>query len=244
MVLLKSICEKDIQIYIDTSINKYGYNLGDFLNAPYYMGLWNQNPHHSQELLERLNKMGTHYPETILGIYCKDRPNDEIVPSINRLKNSINIFLKNNSDKIKTIYDIIIKDTTLCVHLRTGDYGLVSDFFINIIYQESLKYENVILLTGIHADTSFNKLDKSKANCIISINKILSKNKNIYVYLDNPDIHLSLFSISKNILLHKGGFSILASLVSIGNIYVTEEFNALHNKNWLKEINNNLMILK
>ena len=146
-------------------------------------------------------------------------------------------------DDIKEIYDIVMDDTTLCVHLRTGDYGLVSDFYINVIHQLSLKYKKVILFTGIHADQSWNKLDTSKNNCVTSINTILSKNTNIFVYLDNPDIHLSLFSVAKNLLLHKNGFSILASFVSTGNIFVTDEFSAATQQNWLREINTKKVIL-
>jgi len=243
MSLLSLISEDDIEVYIDTSVNKYGYNLGDFLNAPYYMGLWKQNPHNSDELLERLNNMAKHYPKTILGLYCDGRPSNEPVPSVARLKYATDIYLKNNKDTIKEIYNEVLEDATLCVHLRTGDYGLVSDFFINVIYQLSLKYKKVILFTGIHADQSWNKLDTSKNNCTTSINTILSKNTNIYVNLNNADVHLSLLSIAKNVLLHRNGFSILASLVGTGNLFVTDEFSAVTNHNWLREMNNKKIIL-
>jgi len=243
MKLLSLISEDDLELYVDTSVNKYGYNLGDFLNAPYYMGLWKQNPHNSEELLERLNKMAKNYPKTILGLYCDARPDNENVPSIPRLKYATNLFLKNNMDDIKEIHTLVTDDTTLCVHLRTGDYGLVSDFFINAIGQLSLKYKKVILFTGVHADQSWASMDKSKNNCVDSINKILSKNTNIFVYLDNPDIHLSLFSVAKNLLLHRNGFSILASLVCSGNIFVTDEFSAASHQNWLNAVDIKKIVL-
>jgi len=243
MKLLSLISEDDLELYIDTSVNKYGYNLGDFLNAPYYMGLWKQNPHNSEELLERLNKMAQNYPKTILGLYCDARPNNENIPSIPRLKYATNLFLKNNMDDIKEIYQVVTDDTTLCVHLRTGDYGLVSEFFMNIIYHLSLKYKKVILFTGVHADQSWSKLEISKNNCITSVNTILSKNTNIFVYLDNPDVHLSLFSVAKNLLLHRNGFSILASLICGGNIFVTDEFSAVSQQNWLNAIDTKKIVL-
>ena len=243
MKLLSLLVEDDIELYVDSSVNKYGYNLGDFLNAPYYMGLWKQTPHHSDELLERLNNMAKNYPKTILGLYCNQRPNNENVPSVSRLKNATELFLQNNMENFKEIYDMVVDDTTLCVHLRTGDYGLVSDFFINVIYQLSLKYKKVILFTGIHADQSWNKLDTSKNNCLTSINTILSKNTNIFVYMDNPDVHLSLFSVAKNLLLHKNGFSILASFVCTGNIFVTDEFSAASQQNWLRDVNVKKVVL-
>jgi hypothetical protein len=243
MALLKYINQDDLKIYIDDSINKYGYNLGDFLNAPFYMGLWKQNPHNDDELLNRLYNMAKHYPETILGLYCKDRPNDELVPNIPRLKLVTNLFLKNNIDRI-TCYNDIINPDNLCVHIRVGDYGIVSNYFINIIYQLSLKYKKVILFTGIHADQTWNKIDVSKNNCITSINAILSKNTNIYVYLDNPDVHLSLFSVAQNLLLHRNGFSILASLVCTGNMYVTREFSPIMNNDWRHAmVNKNIVLL-
>jgi hypothetical protein len=243
MKLLSLVLEDDIEIYIDDSVNKYGYNLGDFLNAPYYMGLWKQNPHNSQELLDRLNNMAKKYPKTILGLYCDERPQNENVPSVPRLKYVTNSFLKNNMDNIKEIHDMVTDDSTLCVHLRTGDYGLVSEFFINVIYQLSLAYKKVILFTGIHADQSWNKLDSSKNNCVTSINTILSKNTNIFVYLDNPDTHLSLFSVAKNLLLHKNGFSILASLVATGKVFVTDEFSAISQQTWIKDIDTKKIVL-
>jgi hypothetical protein len=146
-------------------------------------------------------------------------------------------------DNIKEIYDMVTDPFTLCVHIRTGDTGLVSDFFIDVIYQLSLKYKRVILFTGIHADQSWKKLDISKNNCVTSINAILSKNTNIFVYMDNPDIHLSLFSVAKNLLLHKSGFSILASFVATGNVFVTDEFTASTQQLWLREINTKKVIL-
>ena len=243
MKLLSLVSEDDLELYIDSSVNKYGYNLGDLLNAPYYMGVWKQNPHHSNDHLERLNKVAKNYPKTILGIYCDARPDNELVPSIPRLKYAVDIFLKNNKDNVKDIYDTIVDDTTLCIHVRTGDYGLVSEFFINIIYQLSLKYKKVILFTGVHADQTWGNLESSKVNCITSINTILSKNTNIYAYIDNPDIHLSLLSVAKNVLLHKNGFSILASLVCSGSVFVTDEFAAATQHNWLKDVNTKKIVL-
>jgi hypothetical protein len=245
MSLLSLISEDDLELYVDSSVNKYGYNLGDFLNAPYYMGLWKQNPHNSDEHLERLNNMAKHYPKTILGLYCDGRPANEPIPSTSRLKYATDIYLKNNKDDFKVMYNEVLDDTTICVHLRTGDYGLVSDFFINIVYLLSVKYKKVILFTGIHADQSWNKLEASKNNCVTSINAILSKNTNIFVYLANPDVHLSLLSVAKNVLLHRNGFSILASLVCTGTVYVTDEFSAATNQNWLKEVDiKKILLLK
>jgi Golgi nucleoside diphosphatase len=61
--------------------------------------------------------------------------------------------------------------------------------------------------------------------------------------MDNPDVHLSLFSVAKNLLLHKNGFSILASFVCTGNIFVTDEFSAASQQNWLRDVNVKKVVL-
>ena len=117
---------------------------------------------------------------------------------------------------------------TLCIHLRSGDKGIVEDLYIEKINTLSDKYNKIIILTGIHSDQRFEKIDKSKSNLIKSLQKI--DNKKIEVCIDNPDNHLVMMRYCKNLLIHKGGFSILGSLIFNGNnLYYTSLFEPHNN---------------
>ena len=57
------------------------------------------------------------------------------------------------------------------------------------------------------------------------MNKILSLNDNIYINLDKADKHVRIMMDASNLLIDKGGFSCIGSLVSTGNLFATKQFN-------------------
>jgi hypothetical protein len=69
------------------------------------------------------------------------------------------------------------------------------------------------------------------------MNIILSQGSNIYIYLNNADVHLSLMSKASNLLLHRGGYSALGSIVSTGNLFITKQFYHAFQKNWIDKVN-------
>jgi hypothetical protein len=54
------------------------------------------------------------------------------------------------------------------------------------------------------------------------MNQILERNENIYLHMDSPDNHLAIMRKASNLLLHKGGFSMLGYIVATGNVFITE----------------------
>ena len=231
MPLFQRISIDDIEIYgknIEEDTRKAGYNIGDLLNMPYLCGKWNQCPHKDDFELLRLNLAGQNYNNSILHYYCKNRDNWEPVPSIPRLISATNEYTMNLSkDKelFSDISDYVESDRCLFVHIRAGDTNVEEDFIL-LIYLLSYNYEKVILLSGIHLDEQFSHNNQKKENIVSSINRILEKNNNIYLYTNDPDVHISIMSIAKNLLLHKGGFSCIGYIVSTGTLFITAHLSS------------------
>jgi hypothetical protein len=249
-MLKKSISIDDIKIYdLDKKFGKTGYNISDLLNMPYYWANWNQNPHDHQHYYDIACNTAKNNPETILGKYYSSRPNDEGIPNLNRLSNVIDDYINDNKIKNLDIINIIENTNTLTVHLRSGDFGFVSENYVNTIYNLSKKFDKVILLPGLHrwfyreGENSERNLN-SKNNLLQSYNEILKTNNNIYVYFDIPDIHISIMRLASNLLLHRGGFSTMGSFINNNNIFITNELLSINDKKWKNEvINKNITIL-
>jgi hypothetical protein len=166
------------------------------------------------------------------------------VPNIQLINYSLNIFIEENKDKLIDIFNIVKDPNTCCVHIRNGDLPTETDFINNII-QFSYKFEKIILLSGIHSDTYFRDENGKINNFINTINSILNKRDNIFIYLDSPDVHLSVMMNASNLLIHKGGFSCLGSIVSTGNLYITKYFETFANHNiWKSLVNKNYTLVE
>jgi hypothetical protein len=61
------------------------------------------------------------------------------------------------------------------------------------------------------------------------MNKILERNENIYLHMDSPDNHLAIMRKASNLLLHKGGFSMLGYIVATGNVFITAFLESIVN---------------
>lgn len=214
-----------------------GYNIGDLLNMPYLGGWWNSNPHHSNELLNRMNIVGENYKGSILSFYVNSRNNQDKVPNVNGIKKSIEKFMIKNMDIFEKIKYSLHSPDTLCVHLRCGDRDVESSY-ISKIESMSKKFKKVYILSGLHLDENFCNNDMKKNNFMKCMKHILSLNNNISLIIGSPDEHLCCMYLSSNLLLHKGGFSVLGTIASCGNIYVTSSLD--HNighVNWKNAVN-------
>jgi len=218
----------DIEIYGNRTITEdpinAGYNLGDLLNMPFLYGVWEQNPHGGKERLDRMNIIGKAYPGSILSNYIQERPYLEPVPNIERIVNATEKYIENNITNLQEIFQKVQNPTCLCVHVRCGDL-LVEEEYIDKIVEFSQKYETVILLSGINMDEHYVDDHLKKCNFRFFMNKILERNDNIFLHQDIPDNHLAIMRKSANLLLHKGGFSMLGYIVATGKVYIT---NFLH----------------
>jgi hypothetical protein len=249
-MLKRSILIDDLKIYdLDKKFGKTGYNISDLLNMPYYWAGWNQNPHADISIYETSCETAKNNPDTILGKYYSSRPSDENIPNLNRLSNVIDDYINDNKIKNLDIINIIENTNTLTVHLRSGDYGIVSKNYVDTIYNLSKKFDKVILLSGVNRfiycedENSEHNLN-SKNNLLKSYNEILKTNNNIYVYFDIPDVHISIMRLASNLLVQRGGFSIMGTFINNNNIFITNELQTINNPNWKNEvINKNITIL-
>ena len=146
-MIKRNININDITIYdIDDKFGVSGYNIGDLLNMPYYFAGWNQNPHDHDNYLNIAIETANNNPSTILGIYYKNRPLDEKIPNLNRLNQSIFDYINQNNINNLDIYKMVQDDDVLCVHIRSGDVGIISQLFIDTIAKLSHKFKKVLLI--------------------------------------------------------------------------------------------------
>jgi len=230
------IKKKDIIIYdkkTKSDARNAGYNLGDLLNMPCFGEVWSYQNHRG---ISRMNLLGEVYNDSILSYYCDNRKKTDLVPDVNLINKSVTNFIENNEDNYKNIFDIVKDNSICCVHVRCGDKSTEIEY-INKIVKLSTKFKTIILLSGIHLDEHFKKNSDKINNCFNTLNSILNKNNNIYVYLNTPDVHLSIMKNASNLLLHKGGFSTLGSIVSTGKLFVTNKFDTKNYSLWKKLVN-------
>lgn len=202
-----------------------GYNLGDLLNMPFLYGVWDQNPHGGKERLERMDIIGKAYPGSILSNYICERPEEEPVPNIERIENAVEKYIENQNKETDTdleeIFQKVQNPTCLTIHVRCGDL-LVEEEYIDKIAEFSQKYETVILLSGINMDEHYLDDHLKKCNFRFFMNQILERNENIFLHLNSPDNHLAIMRKASNLLLHKGGFSMIGYIVATGKVFITD----------------------
>jgi len=247
-MLKKNITINELDFFdMDAKFGETGYNIGDLLNMPHYWANWSQTPHADKNMLNVALNTAKNNPESILGLYYKSRNDDEPIPNLPRLNYIVETFANTNNIVNFEIISIVKNIKNLCVHLRSGDYGIISDNFLNKILTLSNKFEKVIILCGLNRsrdlDPNSETNIKSKNNLYQSLNKLLNMNNNIFIYIDVPDIHICLMHLASNLLLHKGGFSVIGSFINNNNIFITNEFFPINNIKWRNEVKGKNIII-
>lgn len=245
-MLKRSIDITDVVIndkIVEEDTRSAGYNIGDLLNMPNLCDCWPCNPHYNDDALERMKLLGQHYPDSILSYYCSTRKhNAEHVPNIKRVINSVNYFKCKNEADLEDISIIVKEPDVCCVHIRSGDLDTEQDY-INIIIKLSHLFNKIIILSGIHLDAYFRSENDKKNTFFNTINNILQMRENIYIHLNTPDMHLAIMSMASNLLVHKGGFSCLGSIVCNGNLFITKNFHHANCNNWMNKVNKKYSLL-
>jgi hypothetical protein len=137
----------------------------------------------------------------------------------------------NLSDKIHVLDEVSDKEN-ICVHIRSGDKEVEPEF-LDLIADLSQTYKKVYIMSGLHLDQYYTHDEEKVARFQQTMNNILGRNKNIRLVLAEPDEHLSLMFAAANLLIHKGGFSVLGSIVNQGQLYVTPLMKTVTcGKNW------------
>jgi len=247
MYLLKTeLQDNDIEVYghfVEEDQRNAGYNIGDLLNIPYLGGWWNANPHHTIGDLKRMYIIGNAYPKSILSFYIEHRPYDEIVPYIPRIHGALLKYEEIHRVSLQSIIDQVKQDDILCVHVRSGDKD-VEESFMHLIQKMSRSFSKVMILSGLHLDQYFQSNSVKKAQYISSMNQILHENPNSSLIIAEPDVHLIVLKYASHLLLHKGGFSVIGSIVSTGQLYITSLLQQmLESENWKRLVNKPYLLI-
>jgi hypothetical protein len=242
----KKIEETDIQIYGKSILNDVtgaGYNIGDLLNLPSISGFWKANPHNSVEELERLYVVGHSYPQSIVHYYIEARPADEPVPNLYRVIGAVKKYIAHSPVLLPELIRVVNDETVLCVHIRCGDKETETSF-LDLVVDLAKEYRFVYIFSGLHLDERFASNTVKIARFVHTMNYVLEKTSNVSVILAEPDVHLSMMSNAKHLLLHKGGFSAIGSLVCVeGTVYITEFMEKL-TPSWTEIVLNKYITLE
>ena len=221
----------NIPVYYDPSIGTrgQGYNLGDILNMPVFWDNW--KPFRSRR---DLSVVASQLPQSIAGLYYNCRSNglgdvndDPLIPHRPRLLYAVNESIAMKPE-IQPVLQMVQNKSVLCVHVRSGDYGPVTDDFLHTIVNLSKQFSKIIVLSGVHCNGNKQVIDQNKANLNQCLDKIRTLVPDAVFDFNEPDVHVCYMSRARNLLVHTGGFSILGSLVFSGkNLYVTSAFQPL-----------------
>jgi hypothetical protein len=223
------------------------YNIGDLMDMPYY---WYPDwckeydtPEKVDEYHASILEKSKQYPNSILYNYYMSNPfdNHEIRPNVEKIRSAVDKYIQDNHDTLSQIKNTIEDDKTLTIHVRSGDKGVIEEEYKKNIKDISKEYDNVIILSGIHSDGN---IEDSKKNLDESLKSIDIKDKNVIFHLDEPDIHLSIMRMSSNLLLHKGGFSILGGLLFQKNkLYISPFFDNKKNEEYMNYLQGKKILL-
>jgi hypothetical protein len=226
-----------IPVYHDPSIGTQGqgYNLGDILNMPVFWHKW--EPFQS---LADLTKVASQLPKSIAGLYYNHRSggfgavsNDPIIPHRPRLLCAVNASIAAHPE-IHPMLQTLQNDSVLCVHVRSGDYGPMTDHFLRALVHLSKQFAKIVVLSGVHSNGNdqFIALNKTKLNhCLDKIRALVP---HATFDFNHPDVHVCYMARARNLLVHTGGFSILGTLVFSGKrLYVTSAFQPMEKNNHL-----------
>lgn len=213
---------EDKDIILHRTKNKY--NIGDQLSLNRIYGTTYNTQYYKHPWYDEAISQ---YPDSILAIYetLRESP-EEYIPNFDKIRKSVDIFIEKNQSNNEMMEKInfINNPRVLCVHLRSGDMGNITQNFKNIIYSLRKEYDHIVVCCGIHNGDM--DVEVSKTIIKNSVNTLFDDvdSNNIIISIEDPDVHLAMFRSCKNLLLCFGGFTILAGfLFQADKLYINEE---------------------
>ena len=189
--------------------------------------------------LADLTKVASQLPQSIAGLYYNHRSDgfgavtdDPLIPHRPRLLHAVNESIAAHPE-MQPMMQTLQDDSALCVHLRSGDYGLVHDSFLRTLAHLSKQFAKIVVLSGVHCNGDEPFIAQNKARLNDGLDRIRTLVPHAVFDFNHPDVHVCYMAKARNLLVHMGGFSILGTLVFSGkNLYVTTWFQPLvKNKN-------------
>ena len=201
------------------------YNLGDLLNAPIMMK-------GSKTWSPVGNCLSPDWPGSIKNIYCKLKGR---MPELDvaTFRRAILQYFQENENACAHLIEKASKESAFCIHIRTGDTGIVEKKYVNAIIKVAQNFKNCYILTGVHGGRHA-PLWLAIKRTRQSLNFIVRKLSKVEYIVGSADEHMVMMAFAKNLIIHKGGFSLLGSLACQGNVYTTDLF--LGNSLWQKKM--------
>jgi hypothetical protein len=160
-----------------------------------------------------------------------------------KLKLAIREYEHDLDPEMKSTYHLVVRDDTLVVHIRSGDLGGNIKDFKRFILQTAMGFTRVYIISGLHTDERYRKLEDSLRILRIDIGQILLSLKSLGIEAKvhssfSADHDLYMMFLSKNLLVHKGGFSALGGLVCEGRVFWTASVRQTTSEDYLGLMSN------
>ena len=177
------------------------------------------------------------WKDSLLYKYYLDIDMDECQPNMQRFINIVDDMDYSNFD-VK-IFDTIKETGTLVCHIRTGDCGNLEKETLSQLQKLRSQFDVCLICLGmewsdapgLYWDRHGDKKDDIIKHFFTTCSQLLcSLGDNTSIIKAEPDYHICMFRHSKNLFVHKGGFSCIGSLICKGNIYCSKEFVPFSNE--------------
>ena len=219
-------------INIEKRHREITYSIGDILNfprlhEPLRKKSYHRNPHFAYDQYETGCSM---FVPSIVSYYCQLRTDvTEIIPNITKLRQAAGTYCNKYRNNIKELSSVQ-SPGTLCIHLRSGDKGLIQPEYLSVIKSLSFNFSTIFILSGVH-NTEHQENQNFEQVLIDSKDRIKHNIINPgarVVFTENPpDVDLCIIRECPNVLVHRGGFSEIASFIFQGEKLFLTKFYPL-----------------
>ena len=231
------------------------YNAGDMLGmrlydtraggtpeqlGPFYPWPRAEGPELTEFIERSKSHAKTHFPKTIVD-YFYSHTFEELTacsfPSHELLRASVNKYFNECSTDSDSLQ--VRQPRTLTVHIRIGDMGDARHGFFNHLEKLLGGFDSCLVLLGLHMTTVLGGPDGSDIilkSYVETIRTCLLLSKKIRISCASADEHLCIMYEASNLLVHRGGFSLLGMILCKGKVFYTSEMEPRMNKKLIQDI--------
>ena len=235
--MLRQVSAQDLKISSITIPGcPRGYVIGDLL--------WTISSERFVKYESMRRAIAKHLPDSILGRYVELHQPGDRCPQGSRLRQCIEEYGRQLQDPyILSVSQEVMKEKTLCVHMRCGDRGIgPMRRTLKAIEVLHGAFDSVIVLTGFHAvynSYSVARREAEMKHSLKYLRKALRISEKVRICLEGTaDDHLFILSKARHLLLSKGGFSRLAGISAQGHVYIPRYFG----ERWRAELHPNVTL--